>query len=251
MSLARPGGGRSGTFYIGMALLGLAVVLLGFSRTYLAPMARGDFQAPAIVHIHGALALGWVLLFVLQPSLVRAGRYRIHIWSGCLGLGLAIATAFTSIPVALFAVERDLALLGEAGAVSSLLGVLTSMTLFVMLVLAGAWAAYQQRGEVHKRLMLMATIVVLWPAWFRLRHWMPDLPDPQLWLGVVAADSLIFVAMVRDRIILGRVHPVWLYVGLPIFCEQTLEALLYDRPLWRRVSAGLYEALSATPLFVN
>ena len=244
MARARTGAVLNGGFYVGMALTGLAVVLLGFSRTYLAPMAQGDFQAAGVVHLHGALAFGWVLLFVLQPGLIRAERYGVHMRTGLLGLGLATATAITAVPVALLAVARDLASGFGAGAVSSLPGVLTSMAIFLGLVLAGAWAAFRGRGAVHKRLMLLATIVVLWPAWFRLRHWLPGVPDPQFWLGVVAADSLMFAAMIRDRLVEGRGHPVWLWVGVPIIVEQTLEAVFYDAPLWRSVATFLYEALS-------
>lgn len=249
MSLAENGAARSG-FHVGMALVGLTVVLLGFSRTYFAPMARGDFQAAAVVHLHGGLALGWVLLFVLQPSLIRAGRYDIHVRTGLLGLPLAAATALTAVPVALLAVERDLASNFGPGAVSTLPGVLTSMAIFLGLVLAAAWAAFRGRGAVHKRLMLLATIVVLWPAWFRLRHWLPGVPDPQFWLGVVAADSLMAAAMIRDRLAEGRVHPVWWWVGVPIFVEQTLEAVFYDAPLWRSAATFLYEGFSgqAAPL---
>lgn len=199
--------GRGG-FYLGMALTGLVVVLLGFSKTYLAPMAGGDFQAAWVVHLHGALALGWVLLFVLQPALIMMRRYDIHVRTGLLGLGVAAATAVTAVPVVLLAIERDFAAGFGPGAVSNLPGVLTSMTIFFGLVLAGAWAAARRRGAVHKRLMLLATIVVLWPAWFRLRHWLPDVPAPQFWLGVVAADSLMLAAMVRDRWVEGRIHPV-------------------------------------------
>ncbi|MGH7027279.1 hypothetical protein [Brevundimonas sp.] len=244
MSLAKTGAAPRGGFYLGMALTGLAVVLLGFSRTYMAPMARGDFQAAAVVHLHGALAFGWVLLFVLQPGLIRAERYGVHMRTGLLGLGLAAATAATAVPVALLAVARDLASGFGPGAVSSLPGVLTSMAIFLGLVLAGGWAAARGHGGTHKRLMLLATIVVLWPAWFRLRHWLPGVPDPQFWLGVVAADFLMFAAMIRDRLVEGRVHPVWLWVGLPILVEQTLEAVFYDAPLWRSAATFLYEALS-------
>ena len=250
MARVRTGAALNGGFYVGMALAGLAVVLLGFSRTYLAPMTQGDFQAAAVVHLHGALAFGWVLLFVLQPSLIRAGRYDIHVRTGLLGLALAAATAITAVPVALLAVERDLASGFGPGAVSNLTGVLTSMAIFLGLVLTGAWAAFRGRGAVHKRLMLLATIVVLWPAWFRLRHWLPGVPDPQFWLGVVAADSLMFAAMIRDRLVEGRVHPVWLWVGAPIFVEQTLEAVFYDAPLWRSVATFLYEALSGQAVAV-
>lgn len=228
-------------FFMGMALLGLAVALAGFSRTYFVPVAAGTFDAPLVVHLHGAAAFAWVLLFVLQPTLIRAGRYDVHVRTGALGSVIALVVAATAIPVGLYVVERDLAGFGPV-AVSSLLGVVTAMSLFLALVAAGV--ACRDRPAVHKRLMLLATIVVLWPAWFRLRHWFPDVPRPEIWFGVVAAYSLVPIAMIRDRIVEGRVHPVWLWVGLPVVGEQTAEAFLFDSSPWRAIASALHSMLT-------
>ena len=232
---------RPTRFYIGMALVVLTVALAGFSKTFFAPLAAGTFQAPAIVHVHGAAAFAWVLLFVLQPALIRARRYNLHTRTGMVGALIAVLVSFTAVPVGLFVVERDLAAgLGPA-AVSSLLGVITAMTVFLALVSAAI--AYRRQPATHKRLMLLATIVVLWPAWFRLRHWFPDVPRPEIWFAVVAAYSLVPIAMLRDRLVEGRVHPVWWFVGLPIVAEQTAEALLFDSPIWRAAATVIYEML--------
>lgn len=224
-------------FYVGAALLGLAVALAGFSKTFFLPLGAGEFQAPAVVFVHGGAAFAWVLLFVLQPSLIRLGRYDVHVRTGAIGAVLAVVVAVTAIPVALFAVERDLAADLDF-AVSTLPGVFSSMALFLGLVVAGVMNRH--RPQTHKRLMLLATIVVLWPAWFRLRHWFPDVPRPEIWFAVVAADALIIVAMIRDKLVEGRVHPVWWFVGVPVILEQTAEALLFDSPPWRAVSQALY-----------
>lgn len=228
-------------FYIGMALVGLAVALAGFSKTYFAPLTSGDFQAPVVIHVHGAAAFAWVLLFLLQPALIRAGRYDLHIRTGMVGVLIAVAVAVTAVPVGLFVVERDLAARLGPTAVSSLLGVITAMTWFLALVAAAI--AFRRQAATHKRLMLLATIVVLWPAWFRLRHWFPDVPRPEIWFAVVAAYSLVPVAMLRDRLAEGRVHPVWWFVGLPVIAEQTAEALLFDGPSWRAAAALIYGVL--------
>jgi hypothetical protein len=228
-------------FYVGMALLGLAVALAGFSKTFFAPIVAGTFNAPLVVHLHGAAAFAWVLLFLLQPTLISAGRYDIHRWTGVFGTAIALAVAVTGVPVGLYVVERDLAAGLGPTAVSSLLGVITAMTVFLVLVAAGV--AFRSRPAAHKRLMLLATIVVLWPAWFRLRHWFPDVPRPEIWFGVVAAYSLVPIAMLRDRLVEGRVHPVWWWVGLPVVAEQATEAFLFDRGPWRAVASALHSLL--------
>lgn len=55
--------GKPSSFYMGMALLGLAVAVGGFSKTFFAPIIAGTFDAPMVVHLHGAAAFSWVLLF--------------------------------------------------------------------------------------------------------------------------------------------------------------------------------------------
>lgn len=241
MTIALPESVWPKWFYVAMALLALAVALTGFATTFFLPLSQGTFKAPAVVYFHGAFTFGWIALFILQPSLIRVGAYRTHIALGMAGALLALAVAVTGVLVGTYAAERDLAAgLGEV-ATSTLLGVCTSMTIFLSLVTAGIFL--RARSEVHKRLMLLATIVVLWPAWFRFRHYFPGVPHPDLVFGVLAADSLILVAMLRDRLALGQIHPVYLFVGSAIFAENLLEILLFDTPPWRAVAHALFGLL--------
>jgi hypothetical protein len=115
------------------------------------------------------------------------------------------------------------------------------MAVFLGLVLTAI--AFRRRRDVHKRAMLLATIIVCWPALFRFRHFLPFIPDPHIWLGVVAPSGLMLVAGLRDRLVHGRVHPVWLWLAPTIFAEQLVEAMLFDTPGWRVASETLYQLL--------
>jgi hypothetical protein len=61
---------------------------------------------------------------------------------------------------------------------------------------------------------------------------------------VAAPYSLVLIAMIRDRLAEGRVHPVWWFVGVPIVIEQAAEALLFDTTIWRAAAAALYAILT-------
>jgi hypothetical protein len=136
--------------------------------------------------------------------------------------------------VALWTARRDFPSKGPVAA-SGIAGVVTSFAVFAGLVaLAVAWRRWP---GWHKRLMLLATFVVLWPAWFRFRHLMPWVPQPELWFSLLVPYSLIVIAAVRDRLKYGRVHPVWLYFGIAVFVEQSLEFYAFDSPPWRAVGA--------------
>ena len=201
-------------------------------------MMRGTFVGPRILHVHGAFALAWVLLFVAQPLLIRWRAFSAHRTLGYLGLPLALAVAGTMIPAGLYAAIRD----SDAGlgsvAISSLLGVITSAILFVALVAAGVVA--RRNREAHSRWMLLATLLVIWPAWFRFRHWFPQVPHPDFWFGVALPMAWVVVAIIRDRVVRGAVHPVLLFAGTGLILEQGFELFAFDTPWWRATADALF-----------
>ncbi|HUC82440.1 MAG TPA: hypothetical protein VMR70_16155, partial [Flavisolibacter sp.] len=202
---------RPPSFFLIMAVVGLIAAIIGFGKTFFLPIANGNFEAPFVIHLHGAFAFAWVILFVIQPALIHLKSYRLHQYLGVLGILIAAGTSVTMIPAGIFVVHRELSQgLGEF-AYSSLLGVATSGVLFFALVIAGI--VNRKTQDTHKRLMLLATIVVLWPAWFRFRHYFPSVSKPEIWFGLVLADSLIVIAWIWDLIKNGSIHPVLKFVG--------------------------------------
>lgn len=228
---------RATAFYLGLGIAGLAAVAIGFSTTYIVPMARRSFSAPTIVHIHGALSLAWVILFIAQSALVRGRRTPLHRRIGLLGLPIALGILVSGIAVALWTARRDLPTLGPT-ATSSIIGTISALTIFAALVAFGI--AFRHRPDWHKRLMLLATVAVLWPAFFRFRHLLPFVPSPEIWLALVLADLPILIAAVRDRLVYGKIHPVWAIFGTALVVEQTLEVIAFDSPAWRAVGAWIY-----------
>jgi len=232
---------RASWFYIGFGLFALAVALTGFSTTYINPMVRRTFAAPWYVHLHGAACLAWVLLLIAQARLVRARRTPLHRRLGQAALPVALLVWAAGIATALWAARRDFAEQGTA-ATSSLGGTATGLSVFLLLVIAAL--ATRRRPDWHKRLILLATIQLLWPAFFRLRHLMPGIPDPDVWLAFVAAYSPIVVAAVRDLRRCGRIHPVWLYVAPAMVFEQVVEFIRFDKWPMREIGARLFSVLA-------
>lgn len=232
---------RATTFYPAFAATAIAAVLFGFSTTYFIPGPRGGLNIPWIVHFHGWTAMAWVLLLAAQVVLVRASRSRTHGRLGNVAIPLAVAIWASGIAVGLWVVGRDLPSQGDF-AYAGLAGTATSLTLFMGLVIAAV--RLRRRPDWHKRLILLTTIVVLWPAFFRFRHLMPFIPRPDITLGLLLTDSLIFVAAIRDKIRWGRVHPAWLYVGTLVFAEQVAELWAFNSGLFTPVGRALHSALT-------
>ncbi|CAN5571051.1 hypothetical protein BH10BAC3_BH10BAC3_16760 [soil metagenome] len=230
------------SFFLIIAIVGLFAVLIGFARTFIIPVATNRFSAPILIHIHGAFAFTWILLFLTQTSLIHFNKYKIHQTLGFLGLFISAGIMITMIPAGVYVVQRDLRQGFGESSYSSLLGVITSGIMFFSLVLAGILK--RRVPESHKRLMLLATIIVLWPAWFRFRHYFPSVPRPDIWFALVLAYSLIIIAWIWDKRKNESVHPILKYVGLFIILEQTFEVFAYDSSLWRQLAKWSYNLLS-------
>ena len=230
------------SFYLLIGIAGVLAVVVGFFTTYIRPSFNGDFNVPVIVHIHGAFAFGWILLFLVQTIAVRFRNFRLHKQLGYFGLFIVVGIVTTMLPTGLFQVNKDLAKgLGDT-AVSQIVGVVTTALMFAILV--GAGFALRKKPKIHKRLLLLATIVLLWPAWFRFRHYFPSVPRPDIWFGVVLADSLILFSWVADKRTYGKIHPVLLYGGLLVIAEHAFEVLAFDSDPWRLVAKTIYKALA-------
>lgn len=230
-----------------MGWIGLFAVLIGFAKTFIMPVSAGSFKAPFVIYLHGAFAFSWIILYLTQTNLIHFKSYRIHMALGYLGVFLALGVAITMLPAGVFQVERDLKEgLGDR-AISPILGVCTAAIIFLALVFAAI--INRKKPERHKRFMLLAIIVVLFPAWFRFRHYFPSISRPDIWFAVVLADSFIVFAWIRDKFVNGKVHPVLGYFGALIIAENIVEVILFDSNEWRLVSKIVYSFLSG--LFSN
>ena len=233
---------RRSKFFLAMGIIGVLAVMIGFAKTFFIPVADRSFKAPFSVYLHGFFAFAWVLFFLSQSVLIHSKKVKLHMRLGLLGTFLAFGTAITLVPVGIFTVEKEIqAGLGDT-AISGILGIFTSGLMFLGLFILGY--LYRKNLQAHKRLMLLATIVVLWPAWFRFRHYFPHIERPDIWFAVVLADSLIIIAWTWDWLANRRIHPVLLYLGVFIILEHSFEVLTFDSTPWRQAARVIYDTLS-------
>lgn len=232
---------RARDFYLAFAAMALSAVLIGFSTTYFLPAARGALGIPWVVHGHGWLAMGWIALLITQVLLVRTGRTRWHRRLGSLAVPLAIGIWASGLAVARWVVTRDMPEQGNF-AFASMAGTAISLTMFVAVTVAAL--LLRRRPDWHKRLILLATIMLLWPAFFRFRHLLPFVPRPEITLALLLADFPILIAAIRDRVRFGRVHPAWKWVGSAVFAEQALELWAFESGITAGMGKWLYGLLT-------
>lgn len=233
---------RGTFFYLAMAGSAVAAALAGFSTTYFLPMARGRFDGPSVAHIHGVLFFAWLALMLAQPVLIRWHRPKLHRKIGLIALPLALAMAASCVAIGFHSARRDFGTGGGDTAISTVLGPVMSMAIFLTYVALAI--TLRKRPDWHKRMMILATIAVLWPAFFRFRHFMPWVPNPDLVLAVIVPLALVPIAMLRDKLAFGRVHSAYLIFGSALVVEQTTEFLLFDTAPWRSIAKAVYSAIA-------
>jgi hypothetical protein len=217
-------------FFSGMAVLILASVFVGFARSY---YLVGVFKAPLpnlLVHIHGAVFSCWILLLIVQTSLVVASRVDVHRRLGLLGFGLACLMVVLGLLVATDSLVRHFAP-GEAGMrVRAFYAVpLTVMLAFSTLI----YFAFCNRFNpaAHKRLILIATIAILDAAFER---W----PIPAKWWGertaaLLCTVPLLLLIMGYDYWSRGKVHRATIWASVFVVALQQLRDPIGHSAPWQ------------------
>lgn len=199
------------TFYSKMSVITLLVVLTGFANAYGRRLVGGE-TVPTVIHVHAAIFTTWLLAFVAQTVLIAQKRVKLHKKVGQAGVPLALLMLVSGLVTAIAATR-----MGHTGipgvefkdAEGFLLLNVTSVSLFTLLVIAG-WH-FRARTEIHKRLMLMATVAGLAPPGISR---LPGLAGNGPAIAVVVMGFLAS-GPVYDWIKLGRPHRAYLF-SLPL-----------------------------------
>lgn len=153
---------------------------MGFQNFYLharAPWGEMTGQIVPLIVTHGLAMSSWIMLFCIQSTLILMGNRRLHMVIGPVGGVLAAAIVVLGSTVAAMSVHFNPELYGPLGGPRFFLMIMLSeMALFGTLV--GLGIANRHRAEVHRPMMLLATIVILSGSLARTRMWgtLPSFP---------------------------------------------------------------------------
>jgi hypothetical protein len=216
-------------FFTGMAVTAAASVFLGFARTfYLKPYfpGIGPSLTPLLV-FHGLIFTSWIVLFVVQTVLVAAHRTSVHRGLGWVGAALA---ALMVIVGALTGIIR--ARVGETPATLPQLAFLTVPLgdVFVFGCLVGASVYFRRRLDVHKRLMMIATLAVLPAAFARWPFAFAQRQDLLVAFGL--ADLLVVLVLVYDIATRGRPHVATICGGILLAGSHPLRMIVGATQPW-------------------
>ena len=216
-------------FFLSMSLALLAAVLLGFARSFFLRPLFPQWPSPHenIFYFHGALFTAWILLLVLQTSLVTAGRSDLHRRIGPFGGLLAAAMLVIGVVGALTAASRATGFVGVPVPPLQFLAIpIFDMVLFPAFV----WIGIAKRRDLqsHKRWMLLATVNLVTAAIARWPGMAPLGP-----LAFFAVADLFIVALATwDVRTCGKLHPATTSGGLTIIVSQPLRLAISGTAGW-------------------
>ena len=213
------------------------IVMVGFWPSYFGPMLRGNIERPLVIQIHGLIFVGWMALFIAQVVLAARGRVDLHRRIGRLGIaygwlvlamGLVVGPAAAVLHVRAGEWPRD-------QAAGFLLVTFGDMVLFGSFFVAAF--VYRRRPEIHKRLMIAATVALLFAAVGRMPFIESTGIKALVWL------SPMFVGMAYDWFARRRVHLVYLVGTVGLFVGAT-RVLFTQSETWLRIARPIIDALT-------
>ena len=215
-------------FFTGMAVAFLAAVFAGFARSYYLRPYFGTPPPTLLLHMHGFVFTSWILLLLVQTTLVAANRTRVHRRLGVAGAVVAALMVMLGTVTAIVRAPTGELAADGTPALAFLTIPLGDIVVFAMLVSAAFY--FRRRADMHKRLMLLATIAILPPATARWPLAFIQQVGPLAFFGL--ADLFIVPLLAYDVLTRGRLHRVTLIGALFLVASQPLRLLIGPTAAW-------------------
>jgi uncharacterized membrane protein YozB (DUF420 family) len=216
--------------FLGLCWLG---VLMGFKPAVMKRYTgHADYPAPLILQIHAVAFSAWLALLTAQIGLIRRGRPKLH-----MKLGLA---AFALIPI--MAVS---ALLSEvysqrfrvADPAERPFFIIALFYVIAFATLATTAIAARKNPPAHKRLILLATTIIVGAAYSRwwgsgLYNVFGDGYGGMLIYTYAGTNLLLAGALGYDWVTRRHLHRVYEIAVPAILAGEIATTLIYHSPRW-------------------
>lgn len=222
-------------FFGGIAAALLVTVLVGFAPTYYLRESFGSPELTPSLQVHGFLFTAWMVLLLVQTSLIAASKTAWHRRLGICGAVLGVLMMIAGGYVAISRARMGFSTPPPPGLTRAVVLTLPLATLIVFPVLFGAALWFRRRVDIHKRLVVLATLELVTAA---LARW-PGISavGPVAFFGVT--DAFVAALAVYDLATRGRIHAATLWGGLFLIASQPLRLAIGFTEPWQNFVAWL------------
>ena len=243
----------SGSIYVFMAVFFVATAIASFAPTSLRLVFgvwSGELAAPPfVVHFHAVSMTSWLLLLLAQSTLALKSRLGVHRKLGALSLVLAPCILVSMYGMDLYGLETFRTETNVLAMSETPPEQIAQMRRYIasILLIHGAsyflfpaffvWAILVRRtdNETHRRLMILATLVLMIPGLGRLLSVTNVLPD----FGLSLLDArhfylliLIAPALAYDIVKRRMLHRSYV-IGMTLLVSWMIVGrILWTSPWW-------------------
>lgn len=227
---------RSGHGLYAWVAVGAALIIFaGFARTF---YLRSVFGAPplsALLVVHGIVMTMWMVLFIAQVGLVAAGRTDLHRRLGMFGLVVAVLVICVGVAASIDAGRRGASPAPSVPPLVFMAIPLFDMPVFAALVGVALWK--RRRPDIHRRLMLLATLGLLTPGIARIPLDLIQQGGPPVFFGLALFFPLLCIAIdtARSR----RLHPAFGWGAALVILMLPLRLLIAGTERWAQFAGWL------------
>ena len=221
--------------YTAAALAGALVMFAGFAPSYYLKSLVGTPELTTLKHFHGVVMTAWFVLFFVQARLVATGRTATHRQLGLAGIFLAAVVVATGMALAIASVRTGVSPVPGIPPLVFLVLPVGEVVSFVGLFSAAI--ALRKRGAWHKRLMLLACLTMLTPAFARFPTDAIGLSGPPVFFALT--DLLILSCIAYDTVKNRRVHPAFIVGFVYIVVVQWGRLAISQTAAWTRFAQWL------------
>ncbi len=230
-------------FYVSVTLLVMFLNVVAFGPSILEPSSRTvSLPLNSIDLAHSLVSVTWLLVFLMQVTLVAAGRPAVHRQLGVLGVLLSVAfivvTWFTLVAGARRGFDLSGDLVPRGTSVDPAMFLAPAGALVPLGAFVGAAVWYRQRPALHKRLMMLALLTSTGaPIAHVVGHWPAFAP-----FALIGGTFILFLPAIGDRVWERRIHPLslWGAVGVALWVPAFF-ILVAPTAAWRDFVASVVQ----------
>lgn len=230
-------------FFLLMLILTWAAIVSGFGYDMVNLSRLGKLHFSPIIHIHVVVFIAWLVLFTLQILLVRTKNLALHKKLGLVSLALIPLMVIFGFLAAFIVAKRAF------GTPNSDLHFICVQfgNLLMFCCLAGVGLYLRKNYVVHKRLMLLATLVLTEPGFAR---WFSYYISPffgdyfwnyktlslgfgRFWVFEVLPQLILILSLgVYDLVTRKQLNKAYVWGVLFFLLVTAIEGILYYNDTW-------------------
>jgi hypothetical protein len=226
--------------YLPATILVIVTAFVGFWPTYFGPALKGRVHVAPLIHLHAVIYVTWLALFATQVTLAATNRVKLHMQLGRWIMAYGVVVVIAGLMAVGQGFGTRLATGDVFRAQRYLFGVLKDLVFFAPFLVAG-WV-YRRKPEIHKRLMIVATTILVLPAVSRMSFLGTPVP---IWKFMLVWPIPVYLLMIHDFYKKRLIHPVYL-IGVVTMLTMRLILPFGSSRAWQSIAAVITAFYRAT-----